>query len=622
MKRPSFLWWRERRSKFFIALLALLCIFLEVKLFLMQVVQRPSFLKQAAANRLRADVIEPARGRIYDSSGNLLVNNRPIYTVYALPWTIRRNLSTVNFLSSTLGLDSLTLVRRVSQRGWHTFQPTPILRDVPLGILARMEATRLDLPGVSFQLESRRSYPLPEAVHFLGYIGEPPPDAKGGPKPRFGLIGKRGLEKTYEEWLGGTPGVRYLEVDANGRIHGEVTDPSPVPAQAGWDLYLHVDGRLQEYAFELMAGRSGAVVALDPRSGGVLALLSLPDYDPELFAGVMPREVWSALQNDNEHPLLNRAIQGLYPPGSTFKMAILTAGLEEGTVTDGWTVSCGGGLQVGNRRFSCWLKRGHGGMDWPRGLQHSCDVFFYTVGLRLGAERMGKFIQEYGFGARSGIDLDGEVRGIAPTEKYLNKRYGEGLWSNGLLANIAIGQGEVVVTPVQLAVFVGAIATGWVVQPHLGKVLRNPVTGEQRTIDPVLRPLKVSLATLNKVREAMRMVVNEPGGTAYLQRRPDFVICGKTGTSQNPHGKDHGLFVGYAPVDDPVIAIAVVIEHGEHGSSSAAPVACSLMERYIYNMYPGPHLPRPGYVPPPSPPPDSVRAAPTPPTPEEPAEGD
>lgn len=563
---------------------------------MMQVVQRPAFLKQAAANRLRADIIEPARGRILDRNGVLLVDNRPIYTVYALPWTIRRNLHTIPLIASTLGLDSAVVARRISQRGWRTFQPTPILRDVPLATLARLEAERLDLPGVNYQLESKRSYPIPQAVHFLGYIGEAPPDPKREGPPRFGLVGRRGLEKIYQESLGGTPGVRYLEVDANGRIHGEVADPPPVAAQAGWDLYLNIDADLQLYAFELLAGRNGAVVAIDPRTGGVLTLLSEPDYDPELFAGVMPHDVWKALQADPAKPLLNRAIQGLYPPGSTFKMTILSAGMESGLVTDGWRTSCGGGLQVGNRRFSCWKKQGHGSMDWAQGLQHSCDVFFYTVGLRLGAETMGKYITEYGFGSRTGIDLDGEIKGIAPTQKYLDKRYGSGKWSAGLLANIAIGQGEVTVTPIQLAVYTAAVSTGWVAKPRLARAMRNPVTGEIRNVDAELRPLAVSNKTLVKVREAMRLVVNEPGGTAYPQRRLDLIMAGKTGTAQNPHGKDHGLFVGYAPVDDPIIAVAVVVEHGLHGATTAAPLACSLMERYIYNLYPGPHQPRPGWV--------------------------
>ncbi len=605
MKSPSFIWWRDQRGRFFYFFLAILFILLELKIFMMQVVQRPEFLKQAAANRLRADIIEPARGRIYDTNGELLVDNRPIYTVYALPWTVKRNPSVIYLLTTILDLDSTVIAKRIGQRGWHTFQPIPVLRDVSISSLARLEANKVDLPGISYQLESKRSYALPQAVHFLGYIGEPPPDPKN-PKPRFGLIGKRGLEKTYEEWLGGVPGVRYLEVDANGRIHGEVTDPIPTPSQPGWDLHLNIDGDLQRYAFELMDGRSGAVIALDPRTGAVLTLLSQPDYDPELFSGVMPHEVWQSLQNDPEHPLLNRAIQGIYPPGSTFKMAILSAGLEEGVVAEDFGSSCNGGLQIGNRRFGCWKKSGHGRTNWATGLQHSCDVFFYTLGLRLGAAKMGKMMIEYGFGVRTGIDLDGEVRGIAPTEKYLNKRYGEKKWSNGQVANISIGQGEVTVTPIQLAVYTGAIASGWVCKPHLANEVHNPITGQIMTRDPEMRPLRAKPETLAKVREAMRMVVNEPGGTAYMQRRTDINICGKTGTAQNPHGKDHAVFVGFAPMEEPIIAVACIVEHGEHGSSAAAPVACSLMERYIYDLYPGPRPVRPGWTQPPAAP-DSLK---------------
>ncbi|MBM3328309.1 MAG: penicillin-binding protein 2 [Calditrichaeota bacterium] len=587
VKRPSHIWWSERRYLFYVVFIALLLVGIEIRLFQMQVVSRPDFLKQAAANRLRADVIEPPRGRIFDRNGALLVDNRPIYTVYALPWTIRRNPHTIELLSSDLGLEPAVLERRISQRGWTTFQPAPVMRDIPLHLLARLEANKIDLPGITFQSEAKRNYPIPGAAHFLGYVGERPPDAKKE-KGRFGLIGRRGLEKTYEEWLGGTPGVRFLEVDSNGRILGVVEDPPPVAPQAGWDLILNIDAGLQQLAAELLTDKTGAVVALDPRNGEILTLLSLPDYDPALFAGVLPPEIWRALETDPEYPLLNRAIQGLYPPGSTFKMVTLAAGLEAGVVTPGFHTSCGGGMQIGNRYFKCWNKSGHGTLDWAGGLQKSCDVFFYTVGLRIGVDAISRSALQLALGSRTGIDLDGELKGLAPTSTYLSRRHGTSGWSKGLAANIAIGQGEVLATPLQLAVHTGAIATGVIARPHLGRDLVHPISGEIRPIDPVLRPVNISPMILARLREAMRMVVNEPGGTAGRQKRQDIVIAGKTGTAQNPHGKDHALFVGFAPFDDPVIACAVVVEHGEHGSSGAAPIACQLMEWHIHNLYPGP----------------------------------
>ncbi|MBM3325801.1 MAG: penicillin-binding protein 2 [Calditrichaeota bacterium] len=587
MKKPSYYWWRDHRYGVFITIFAVALLFIEGRLFLMQIIRRPAFLKQAESNRLRADIIEPPRGRIFDAEGVMLVDNRPIYAVYAMPWTIKRNPSAIELLERELELDSGVVFKRIGQRGWRTFQPVPVMRDVPLALLARLEANKVDLPGVTFQREAKRHYPLPGVVHFAGYIGERPPDDKKT-KGRFGLVGRRGLEKTYEQWLGGAPGLRYLEVDAGGRILGEVADPPLVAPQAGWNLYLNIRATLQQLALKLMAGQNGAVAALDPRNGRVLTLLSRPDYDPALFSGVLPPEVWNALQSDPSHPLLNRAIQGLYPPGSTFKMVPLAAGIEEEITMSAYHTSCGGGMQIGNRYFRCWNKNGHGTLNWAGGLQKSCDVFFYSVGLRLGVDRIGQYAQIFGFGARTGIDLDGEIKAIAPTAAYLTKRYGARGWTKALAANIAIGQGEVTVTPIQLAVYVSAIATGSLVKPLLGKELVNPISGERRSIDPAVKPVGLKPATLVKIREAMRMVVNEPGGTAYRQRRPQIVMAGKTGTSQNPHGKDHALFVGFAPFDDPIIACAVVVEHGEHGSSAAAPIACALMEAYLYELYPGP----------------------------------
>lgn len=263
---------------------------------------------------------------------------------------------------------------------------------------------------------------------------------------------------------------------------------------------------------------------------------------------------------------------------------------------------------MGNRFFLCWRKTGHGGMNWASGLQQSCDVFFYTLGIRLGVDRMHQFARLFGFGQKTRLDFDVEASGLAPSGRYLNKRYGTRGWSNGQAMNIAIGQGEVLVTPIQLAVYASAIATGNLVKPTIGDYLKNPFTEEIHKIEPEITPVPFKSRTLAMIREGMWRVVNEPGGTAFRQKRPDIVMAGKTGTAQNPHGKDHALFVGFAPFDDPIIAVAVVVEHGEHGSSTAAPVACKMMERYIYDLYIGPR-PDWGWVEAPKSEPDSLKAA-------------
>lgn len=581
-------WWMEYRGVIFIFSVLILFGLLVIRLFSMQVLNRPEFLSVAATNRVRAEIIEPTRGRIMDRHGALLVENRPSYTLYACPWTVRDNPTLIDSLARTLEMDESTLKKRIGARGWNTFYPTPIKRDLSFAKLAYLEAVRLLYPGITFRFDVKRSYPHPETVHLLGYIGEREEDEEGGKRGRFGFIGKKGIELVYEDWLGGEAGVRYQQVDASGRIMGTLADPQPVETKAGWDIYLNIDAALQRYACELMDGRVGSVVAIDPRTGEVLVLLSLPDYDPSIFSGVLPPEIWKELQSDSGHPLLNRAVQGLYPPASTFKMAVLAAAMEENIVSESSSIMCRGGYKIGRRWFNCWNKGGHGEVRLTKAIQQSCDVFFYNMGLSLGADRMSKYCKLFGFGVRTDIDLDSEAPGIIPSVRYLDSKYGKGKWTRGQLANIAIGQGDVLVTPVQLAVYTAATSTGYLTQPHLTNRLVSPVSGEVYQIKPSTNSLKLSSRTLRTIQEGMRMVVNEPGGTAYWLKNNDITLAGKTGTAQNPHGEDHGLFVGYAPFERPLIAVAVVIEHGEHGSTSAAPVACRLMERYIQDLYPGP----------------------------------
>ncbi|NQT35716.1 penicillin-binding protein 2 [bacterium] len=574
-------WWRDNRGWVYIIGAILLFGIIEIRLFSIQVIDRPDFLKVAATNRVRAEVIEPARGRIFDRTGQLLVENRPLYTLCALPWTVKRNPGTIISLASVLETDADQIRRRIGVRGWNTFYPTPLQRDLPFEKLAYLETVKRDYPGFEFRYEAKRSYPHPETVHILGYVGERSQDEARKGRGRFGLIGRKGIELVYEKWLGGEPGVRYQQVDVSGRITGVLTDPPPIDAEPGWDIHLNIDAELQRYACELMEGRTGAVVALDPRNGKLLVLLSLPDYDPSLFAGVMPEDVWNELTTDPGHPLINRAVQGLYPPGSTFKMAILAAAIEEGIADENYSVTCRGGMQLGRRWFKCWNKAGHGTVGRLKSIQQSCDVFYYRLGLALEEDRIEKYCRLFGLGRETGIDLDSESPAIIPSTQYLDRKYGKGKWTRGQLANIGIGQGDVLVTPVQLAVFTAAISTGFLVKPRLAEKLVNPVSGKIYSIDADIKPVKISEKTLKILREGMRMVLNEPGGTAYWLRRDDIIMAGKTGTSQNPHGEDHGLFVGYAPFDDPCIAVAVVVEHGEHGSTSAAPVAVRLMDRYL-----------------------------------------
>ncbi len=596
MHRKTNIFWQENRPVVFTVVFVAIYALIGFRLFAMQVINRPNFLKKSEANRIRVEAIEPSRGGIFDHDGNLLVENRPSYTVFARPWTIKKNPATISLLSQYLEIPAKTLRERIGKRGWYSFSPIPVQHDIEFPVIAALEVRRVNFPGVEFGLEAKRAYPLPEAVHLLGYVGERSKNEDNQTQGRFGLVGKHGMEVIYEEWLGGKAGVRYVQVDVSGKTLGAAPNMPSIPAENGGDVYLNIDGDLQRLAYELMDGRVGAVVAIRPDDGGILTLLSLPDYDPSIFSGVMSQETWKDISTDPGHPLLNRALQGQYPPGSTFKMVNLAAGIEEGLVNDRTTYICNGGLQIGNRFFSCWRKGGHGVVDQKKSIKESCDVFYYNVGMDLGADRMADYARRFGFGSVTGVDFDVEKSGIAPDSKYLDIRYGKGQWTRGQEANISIGQGDVLVTPIQLAVFTAAIGTGYVVKPRIADRLVNKSTGETQYIHPSKSKLDISESTRLKLKENMRSVVNEAHGTAYWLRRWDMVFSGKTGTAQNPHGEDHALFVGFAPFDEPKIAVAVVVENGEHGSTAAAPIVCKMMEEYLLKIYPGPRPPRPRIV--------------------------
>jgi len=560
-----------------------------MRLFTLQVLSRPDLLKQSRANRIRAVAIEPNRGKIYDCKGRLLVENRPSYMLYVLPYTIRKDPYIISSLAKLFEIDSSKISDRISKRGWYTFKPVIIKRDIQFESLAQFETVKIDLQGAMIDLVAKREYPHPETVHLVGYVGERSAKASSAGMGRIGLSGKQGLEYVYEEWLGGQAGLRFQQVNVSGKLMGSSQDTPTLPPEPGWDLHLNVDSDLQRYAYELMDGRSGSVVAIDTRNWGVLVLLSSPSYDPSIFSGVLEPEVWETLLSDSSRPLFNRAVQGTYPPGSTFKMVLLAAGFGEGIIDDNLKIHCPGGLQVGRRFFKCWNKGGHGNVNWRGAILGSCDVYFYTIGMKLGIEKISEYSRLLGLGKVTSLDFDNESKGIIPDTKYMNKKYGKKKWTRGQIANISIGQGDVLTTPLQLAVYTCALATGKLASPLLASNIVNPNSHENIEFIARSSPVEISLETLDKIRQGMREVVTNPKGTGRRQFWRKVEIAGKTGTSQNPHGEDHALFVGYAPYDNPHIAVAVIVEHGEHGSSTAAPIAGAIMEKYIQDLYIGPY---------------------------------
>jgi penicillin-binding protein 2 len=556
----------------------------------LQVLEGQHYAELAKENRVRPEVLRAPRGAIFDRHGELLADSAPCFGIVFRPFPAESTERVKETMSPSWLVRVAALVELDSSEVRHqvdvanlTGQSAVLRRDAPFAVRAGVEELRAELPGIEVQVEPLRNYPNGAlAAHLLGYAGEIngvelDTLAAAGYRPGD-LIGRTGVERRYEDYLRGQDGVEYVVVNARGRRVSTLREPgarSPVPGQ---DLTLTLDLKVQRALEEAMEGvPRGAAVALDPRDGGILALVSRPAYDPNEFSHGLSRARWRELSEGGANPLLNRAIQGVYPPGSTFKIVTMSAGLIHGTVRPGTRLApCGGGMNYGGRRFACWEHRGHGSLDLIGALQHSCDVYFYQLGLRLGLANLGQTARAFGLGARTGVDLPQEARGLIPSAEYYDRRWGAGRWRSGLLLNLAIGQGELLLTPLQMALVAAEVADdGRPLRPHL--VARVGRTGVFRPERPVQSGFPADPSIWGPVREALELAVN--AGTGGAARVPGVRVAGKTGTAQNPHGQDHALFVCFAPADSPVVAVAVVVENAGHGGSVAAPRAGSLLRR-------------------------------------------
>ncbi|MBP1654817.1 MAG: penicillin-binding protein 2, partial [Bacteroidetes bacterium] len=461
-----------------------------------------------------------------------------------------------------------------------------IRRDLDFPGLAALEENRQMLPGVDVQIESKRAYISgATASHVLGYLKEVSESQLRMLGPDYGqgdVVGSAGIEAEYENLLRGEKGAEFSMVNVRGQVVGSFENGrNDRPPTDGSSLALTMDFELQAFAESLMTGRRGAVVAIDPATGGILAMVSKPDYDLSLFSGVTSPELWRALNEDESRPLFNRATLTRYPPGSTFKMIVALAALEQKVVSPTWRVNCTGAFRFGNKVFKDLHV--HGSTDMVQAIQKSCNVYFYQLMLKVGLDAWADMARQFGFGTMTGIDIPEENPGLLPTTAYMNRRYGPRGWTRGFLVSLGIGQGELGVTPLQMACYAAALGTGGeLCQPHtvLGSVDRSA----PHRVDTLLygsRAIVLSPSTWAVVREGMRRAVMEPGGTGGLARIPGIQVAGKTGTAQNPHGPDHAWFVGFAPFDHPRIAMAVLVENAGYGGAFAAPIAGKCMERYL-----------------------------------------
>ncbi len=575
---------RREAGRRIAAVVVLLLLVLVVQLVNLQILSTDRWEKQSRANRIRPERIKALRGLVRDRHGTLLATNRPSFSVAVLPYQVKGHPEVLERLGAMIGVSVSEIQRLVHEDGVHPFDEVRVRRDVDMQIVSRIEERRLDLPGVLVLAEPVREYPFREiGCHALGYIAEIGKDELAA-KRESGYhpgdeVGRSGVEKTYEDFLRGKDGKRYIVEDAHGREFAEIGEDPPTPGSV---LVLTLDWKLQAIADSALSGHAaGAVVAIDPRTGGVLALASHPGFDPNLFSGGIGAGEWRGLHSDPMHPLIDRAVQSSYPPGSTYKLVTASAALEDGVITPTTLFrTCSGGYAYGGRIFHCWEEAGHGQLAVGGAIVHSCDVYFYQVGERTNLKRFADASTRLGFGRKTGIDLPQESRGLVPTPAYYDQKFGASKWTQGLLLNLAIGQGELLTSPLQLCRFFGALGMqGEMHAPHL---LDRVETWEGKLIEPYrgrAESFHFSPATWNVVTAALVDVVEH--GTGRGSHIDGIQIAGKTGTAQNPHGLEHAWFVAFAPAEAPEIAVCVIVEQAGHGGTIAAPIARRLFEGYF-----------------------------------------
>lgn len=579
---------REDRSR--VLVLAVLAGFglIALGLVRLQVSEHQQYLELSNENHVRLEVLRAPRGAIYDRNGHLLVDSAPSFSVVFRPFPVesvslaRRVINDVWVarVANLIGSDT-TEVRRQVKSASGGGQLVVLRRNAPFEVRAAVEETRDELPGIEVVVEPLRHYAQGIlAGHLLGYAGEindTEIDSLTTLGYRSGdLIGRSGVERSYEEMLRGQDGAEFVVVNAAGQRVSTLTEGPPRLPVAGHDVVLTLDLKIQQAMEESMEGvERGAAIAIDPRDGGILALVSRPAFDPNEFSVGITFDRWREMMDGGANPLLNRAIQGVYPPGSTFKTVSMVAALNSGIARPETRLQpCYGHYLFGGRSFACWKHEGHGSLDFIEALQNSCDVYFYQIGPRLGLDRLEAMARALGLGERSGIDLPQEKKGLVPSRAWYDRRWGEGKMRPGLMLNLIIGQGELLTTPLQLAAMIAQVARDGVpVQPHVVKEVRGvgPYTSTH-----TLRPrAQADPGVWAAVRTALERVVE--AGTATSAKVPGVTVAGKTGTAQNAHGRDHALFVCYAPAENPTIAMAFVVENGGHGGVACAPKAAHVL---------------------------------------------
>ena len=573
--------------------LLMLLVLLGLRLWQLQIRDGVYYQDLARDNRTRSIVLEPARGLLYDRNGELLANNIPSFQLYLSLEDVQDRDDLLSKLPEYVHVNVQAISEKLStkqRRGRIKLKSGLTLKEAAL-----IESHRIDLPGVAIQPEYQRNYPLGNyAAHVIGYVGEISEsqlkDQEFLNVQAGRIIGQYGLERTFDKHLLGETGRKVIEVDAFGYPKRSLSIQPPL---AGDDLYLTLDIRLQRLAEDLLGEEAGAIVALDPWNGDVLALASQPGFNPNDLSGGISSQAWQQLLQDSRHPLTNRAIQGQYPPGSTFKIVMAAALLETQTMKATDSMTCHGIFPFGKRVFRDWKRGGHGSVDLTKAIAESCDVYFYKVGNQLGIDPISRYSRQFGLGSKTGIALSSERSGLVPSREWKQKNRSEP-WYPGETISVAIGQGFLSVTPIQMAKVVSIVATnGEMVQPRLLKGVRLRRTGNFKEEPlPSTQQASISPQTFFQIKKGLAAVVTK--GTAKQAQSNIVSIAGKTGTAQvvalkddddktevRKKHRDHAWFVAFAPVEEPKIAVAVIVEHMGHGGSAAAPLAKTIIEAYM-----------------------------------------
>ncbi len=577
----------------------------------LQIAQFDHYHALAENNRISLVPAPPSRGVIYDRQSMVLAHNYSANTLEITPAKAGKLEETINRLAEIVAIEAGDRKRfKKLLAESKNFESIPIRNLLTEEEAARFAVNRYRFPGVEMKARQFRQYPFgasfSHVVGYIGRIGEKDQDRliEAGLETNYkgsDHIGKLGLEASYETWLHGRTGIEKVETDSGGRAVRLLSRTAPV---AGHNLYLHLDAKLQQVAEKVFGDYRGALVALDPRNGGVLTLVSKPGFDPNLFVDGIDAATWRELNDSLDRPLVNRALRGVYPPGSTIKPFMGLAGLELGVRKPGDTIADPGyfSLPGSSHRYRDWKKDGHGMVDLKRSITISCDTYYYGLAQQMGIERMSGFLSQFGFGKKSGVDLDGELSGLMPTPEWKKKRFKQPWWP-GETVVAGIGQGYVLTTPMQLAVATMAIANdGVIYKPQLIRAWRDAATGKMGYAAPqIMGRIKLNPEFLRLVKEAM-VDVTLPGGTASIAgANTPYQFAGKTGTAQvvgikqgakyvesqvSARNRDHALFIAFAPADNPKIVVAVMVENGGHGGSTAAPIARKVIDYWLLGKLP------------------------------------